>query len=67
MNTKEINTINNTEIELSENDLEEVNGGLICELAVAGAALSRPCRPCRPRPSYYSYEYTYYHESGYRW
>ncbi len=99
MNTKEINTINNTEIELSENDLEEVNGGLICELAVAGAmvgaaaigtaavvgtaaaigtaavvggavagaALARPCRPCRPRPMHYSYEYTYYHESGYRW
>ena len=41
MNKKEINTITNTtEIELSEKQLEEVNGGLICELAVAGAVVS---------------------------
>ena len=39
MNTNKINTLNNTEIELNENDLEEVNGGLICELAVAGAVV----------------------------
>ncbi|MBR2731127.1 MAG: hypothetical protein IKD72_03970 [Clostridia bacterium] len=39
MNTKEINRINNIETELNENDLEEVNGGLLLELAVAGAAV----------------------------
>ena len=40
MNKKEINTISNTtEIELSEKELEEVNGGIICELAVAGAVV----------------------------
>ena len=37
MNTNTINTLSKNEIELTENDLEEVNGGLLCELAVAGA------------------------------
>ncbi len=93
MNTNTINTLENTEVELTENDLEEVNGGLLCELAVAGAMIGAAAvgtaavvgtaaalgtaavagaalaEACRPRPTYYSYEYehVYYRETGYRW
>ena len=82
MNNTKINTLNNTEIELTENDLEEVNGGLLCELAVAGAVVGAAAigtaavvgtaalaSACRPRPTYYSYEYEYVYcrETGYRW
>ncbi|MBR2731126.1 MAG: hypothetical protein IKD72_03965 [Clostridia bacterium] len=40
MNTNKINTLNTNETELSATELEEVNGGLLCELAVAGAVVA---------------------------
>ena len=39
MNNAKINTLEKTGIELTENDLEKVNGGSLRELAVAGAVV----------------------------